>query len=153
MGAPGLPPLRIAVLPSPGLGALLCVLHLGAGALGVILPAPAWTKVLLLAAVAWSLVRCLERHALVRAPGAIVSVNVTSEGGVLARTRNGASLECEVLPSSFVSHRLTILNLRPRGTRQERHVVLCCDNVNETDLRRLRVRLRWAAPGSMNREG
>lgn len=143
----------MAVLPSPGLGALLCVLHLGAGALGVVLPAPAWTKVLLLAAVAWSLVRCLERHVLVRAPGAIVSVNVTSEGGVLARTRNGASLECDVLPSSFVSHRLTILNLRPRGTRQERHVVLCCDNVNESDFRRLRVRLRWAAPGSMNREG
>jgi hypothetical protein len=147
-----MPPLRIAVLPSPALGALLCVVHLGAGALGAILPVPVWSKVILLAAVAWSLVRCLEKNALVQTPGAIVGVDVTHEGGVTVRTRDGAWLECELLPSSFVSHRLTILNLRPLGGRRERHVVLCCGNVNETDLRRLRVRLRWAAPGSLNRE-
>ncbi len=145
-------PLRIAVLPSAGLGVALCVLHLGAGALGAILPAPGWSKAILFAAVAWSLVRCIEKHALVRAPEAIVGVDVASEGGITARTRGGTWLECELLPSSFVSHRLTILNLRPSGTRQEHHVVLCCGNVHETELRRLRIRLRWAARRPMHRE-
>ena len=138
----------MVVLPSAGLGVVLGVLHLGAGALGVLLPAPVWSKAVLLVAIAWSLINCLERHALVRAPGAIVGINVAGEGGVFARTRGGTQIECELLPSSFVSHRLTILNLLPRGSRREHHVVLCCGNVNEADFRRLRVRLRWGAPTS-----
>jgi len=145
-------PLRIAVLPSARLGVLLCVVHVGAGALGAFLPVPLWSKVALFTAVAWSLVRSLQTHALVRAPGAIVGIGLNSDGGVIAHTREGTWLECKLLPSSFVSHRLTVLNVRPRGTRRERHVVLCCGNVNEADLRRLRVRLRWAVPKSMHRE-
>ena len=141
-----MPPFRIAVLPSGRLGVILCALHGVAGTLGAMLPAPVWSKAAVLAAIAWSLITSLEKHALRRAPGAIVGVNVTREGAVTARTRKGGEFVCEVLASSFVSHRLTILNLRPRGDRRERHVIMCCGNVNEADLRRLRVWLRWAAP-------
>jgi hypothetical protein len=144
-----LPSLRIVILPSVRFGVLLCVLHLGAAALGAFLPAPLWSKTIFIAAVACSLKRCLDEVALLRAPEAIVAVNVTSEGKVIARTRDGACLECKLLPSSFVSRRLTILNLRARGTWRKRHVVLCCGNVNAGDLRRLRVWLRWAATKSV----
>ena len=147
-----MPPLRITVLPSVRLAVALCALHLVAGALGAILPAPIWSRAALLAAIAWSLITSLEKHALLRASGAIVGVNVTGEGVVTARTCRGGRLECEVLASSFVSHRLTIISLRPRGERRERHVIMCCGNVNEADLRRLRVWLRWAAPLSTNHE-
>lgn len=142
-------PLRIAVLPSARLGVLLCAVHLGAGALVALLPAPDWSKVVLLAAVAWSLTWCLQTHALVRAPGAVVSIGLKNDGGVIVHTRDGAWLECELMPSSFVSYRLTVLNLRPRGIRRERHVVLCSGNVDKADFRRLRVRLRWAVPKLM----
>jgi len=140
-----MPTLRIVILPSAGLGALLLVLHLGAAALGAWLPAPVWPKAVFLAALAWSLKRRLEDVALLRAPGAIVAICVTSDGRVLARTRDGTWLRCELLPSSFVSYRLTVLNLRAHGTHSVRNVVLCCGNVNASDLRRLRVWLRWAA--------
>jgi hypothetical protein len=144
--------LRIAILPSASLGVLLCVVHMGAGALGALLPVPLWSKAVLLTAVAWSLAWSLQTHALVRARDAIVGIGLERDGGVIAHTREGVSLACELMPSSFVSHRLTVLNVRPRGTRRERHVVLCCGNVNEADLRRLRVRLRWAVPKSMHLE-
>lgn len=145
-------PLRIAVLPSARLGMLLCAVHLGAGALVALLPAPDWSKVVLLVVVAWSLMRCLQTHALVRAPGAVVSIALKNDGGVIAHTRDGAWLECELMPSSFVSCRLTVLNLRPRGIRRERHVVLCSGNVDTADFRRLRVRLRWAVPKLMQHD-
>ena len=145
-------PLHINVLPSARLGVLLCAVHLGAGALVALLHAPDWSKVLVLVAVAWSLTRCLQTHALVRAPGAVVSFGLKNDGGVIVHMRDGASLECELMPSTFVSYRLTVLNLRPQGLRQERHVVLCSANVDQADLRRLRVRLRWAAPKSMHRD-
>lgn len=142
-----MPGLRIVVAPSVRFAALLGVLHAGVAALGAWLPVPAWPKVAFIAAVAWSLKRCLDDAALLRAPSAIVAISVTSEGKVLARARTGkAWLECELLPSSFVSHRVTILNLRARGTRRVHHVVLCCGNANADDLRRLRVWLRWAPP-------
>ena len=143
-------PLRIAVLPSARLGVLLCVLHLGAGTLGLFLPVPHWSKATLVVGIAWSLVRCLKKYALLQAPGAIVRIDMHNDGGVIAYTRERTSLECELLCSTFVSHRLTVLNLRPRSARQERHVVLCCGNVSESELRRLRIRLRWAMRDALN---
>jgi hypothetical protein len=101
---------------------------------------------------AWSLKRCLDRVALLRAPDAIVAVKVTRDGNVVARSRAYTWLECELLPSSFVSHRLTILNLRMDGIRRSREVVLCCGNVNAADLRRLRVWLRWATLKTVSRD-
>lgn len=144
--------MRIVIQPSIALGALLGVLHLAAAALGGWLPVPTWPKLAFFAAVAWSLRRALREVAFLRAPGAIVAVNVTSEGKVIVCTRSGVWLECELLPTSFVSYSLTILNLKTRASRRERHVVLCCGNVNTTDLRRLRVWLRWAASTSVSRD-
>jgi hypothetical protein len=145
--------LRIVILPSVGFAVLLGVLHLGAAALGGMLPAPAWQTAGYIAAVAWSFKRCLDEVVLLRAPGAIVAVNVSSEGKVYAQTRGGTWLESELLPSTFVSHRLTILNLKVGATRRRRHVLLCPDNVDTADFRRLRVWLRWAATKSVNCDG
>jgi toxin CptA len=137
-----IPAVRIVILPSVRLAVSLSVLHIAAAVLGGVLPVPAWPKGAFIVAVAWSLKRCLSEVALVRAPEAIV----------FCRTPGGEWLQCELLPSSFVSHSLTILNLRVRGTRRARHVVLCCDNVDTEDFRRLRIWLRWAAAASMSRD-
>jgi toxin CptA len=139
------PAMRVVILPSVRLAVSLSVLHIAAGVLSGVLPVPAWPKGAFIAAVAWSLNRCLSEVALLRAPGAIVAVNVTPDGRVFCRTPGGEWLDCKLLPSSFVSHSLTILNLRVRGNRRARHVVLCRDNVDAEDFRRLRIWLRWAA--------
>jgi len=117
--------------------------------LGGSLLSPVWLKAAIVTAVVWSFRQCLGEVALLRAPGAIVAVTISRDGKVLCRSRSGAWLEYELLPSSFVSHRLTILNLRVRGSRRARHVVLCGDNTDADDLRRLRVWLRWAAGKSV----
>lgn len=143
------PTLRLVIHPSPGLAACLSALHLAAGLLGGSLLSPVWLKAAIVTAVVWSFRQCLGEVALLRAPGAIVAVTISRDGKVLCRSRSGAWLEYELLPSSFVSHRLTILNLRVRGSRHARHVVLCGDNTDADDLRRLRVWLRWAAGKSV----
>lgn len=146
-----MPTLRVTVLPSVRLAALLCVLHLAAGALACWLALPLWLKAAFVVAVAWRLRRCLDEVALLRARRAIVAVAISGEGTVIACTRGGAVLECELLPSSFVSYRFTVLNLRPREGRRAWRVVLCCGNIDSDDLRRLRVWLRWAAGKTLNR--
>ena len=138
-----MPSLYVVIGPSVMLAALLSVVHLGTAVLWLILPVSAWAKAALTATVAWSLKRCMDGVALLRTPGAIVAISITNEEKIIAATRGGAWLECDLLPSSFVSYRLTILNLRARGTGREHHVVLCCGNVNTTDVRRLRIWLRW----------
>ncbi len=140
-----MPALRIAILPSARLAVLLGILHLAAAGLACWVPLPVWPKAVFVIVVAWRLRSCLDEVALLRAPGAIVTVQVTGEGRVIAYTRGGARLECELLPSSVVSYGLTILNLRTAKARRPRHVVACCGNVDCDDLRRLRVWLRWAA--------
>lgn len=143
--------LRVTILPSVPLAALLSVLHLAAGVLVCWLPLPLWPKAAFVVAAAWCLRRCLDEVALLRAPRAIVAVDIAGGGRVILRTRGGAVLECELLPSSFVSYGFTVLNLRAREARRARHVVLCCGNVDSADLRRLRVWLRWAAGKTLNR--
>ncbi len=146
-----MPALRVMILPSVRLAVLLSVLHLGVGALVCWLPLPLWPKAAFVVAAAWCLRHGLDEVALLRAARAIVAVEITREGRVIACTRGGAALECRLLASSFVSYRFTVLNLRPRDGRRARHVVLCCGNVNFADLRRLRVWLRWAAGTTLYR--
>lgn len=143
---------RLAIFSSPCLAGALSVLHVAAGALAAVMPVPIVWKVIFIVAVLCSLIHCLRHEVLLRAPGAIVSVNITREGRVFCRTRRGDWLDCELLPSTFVSHRLTILNLKVRETQRTRHIVLCGDNVEPADFRRLRAWLRWAAPTSVSRD-
>lgn len=140
-----LKPLQIVVLPSPRLAVLLSILHLGAATTAMLVPIPVWLKLVLTVVVAWSLRHALDDVALLRTRRATTVLRVNGKGHLFAQTRGGAWLECELLPSSYVSSGLTILNLRDRCHRQLRHVVLCCGNANSADVRRLRTWLRWGA--------
>jgi toxin CptA len=136
---------RIAILPSVRLSALLCIAHLAAVA-GIGWSTVAlWPKVLLIGFVAASLVYLLARYAALHTGDAIVALEIHDDGVISYQTRLGDWVDCSVLGSSFVSHRLTIVNLRPHGRRSARHVILVPDNVDARDFRRLRIWLRWAA--------
>ena len=139
-----MPVQRIAITPSVRLAMALCVLHLAAGGAAWLAPIPLWLKAVLTLAIAISLVYFLSRTAMLHAAEAVVALEIGDNGRMSFQTRQGKWRECELLGSSFVSPRLTILNLKLAGVRRVRHVVLVPDNVAAADFRRLRTWLRWA---------
>jgi toxin CptA len=134
---------RIAVAPSVMLASVLSALHLAAAGLLWIVPLPVLGKLLFTGAVAISLIYYMARDASLHASHSIVALEIRDGGSVLLQTRRGDWLEGELLDSSYVSPRLTIINFRPRGRWAMRRVVLMPDNVDSEDFRYLRTRLRW----------
>jgi toxin CptA len=134
--------LRIPVGPSARIAVGLSATHFASAALLWLVPLAAWAQALLTLAIAASLVYLMARHALLHAPHSIVTLQ-TRDAAVSLQARNGDWLEGDVLDSSYVSPRLTIVNFRPRGRRRARHVILVPDNVDPRDFRRLRTWLRW----------
>ena len=136
---------RIAIRPSAQIAIGLCVAHAAAAAVVWVSPISLEVKTAVTLAIAWSLVYGLVRKAALQAAEAVVALEVSEDGRISLQTRRGDWLDCEMLSSSYVSPRLTILNLKPAGARSTRHVLLVPDNVDAQDFRRLRTWLRWAA--------
>jgi hypothetical protein len=134
--------MRIAVAPSALLAVGLGATHFAAATLLWLVPLPAEGKAALTLAIAASLVYLLARNALLHAPDSIVGLEAR-DGTVLLQTRSGEWLEGDVLGSSYVSPRLTIVNFKLRGKRRVRHVILVVDNVDPREFRRFRTWLRW----------
>jgi len=134
---------RISVSPSVRLATAICVVHFLAVVLLWLVPLPAPGKSVITVAIAVSLVFFLARDAALHATNAIVALEIRGDDTVSYRTRSGEWVDCELLGSSYVSPRLTIVNLRPHGRRRTRRVILVPDNVDPRDFRRLRMWLRW----------
>ena len=140
-----MPVQRIAIRPSAVLAMALCAAHAAAAAALWLAPVAIWAKAPLTIAMAVSLVYSLSRKAALHAAEAIVGLEIAEDGRMSFQTRGGEWRVCELLGSSYVSPRLTVLNLKPQGGRRVRHVVLVPDNVDAGDFRRLRTWLRWGA--------
>jgi toxin CptA len=136
-------PQRIAITPSVWIAAALCLAHAAAAVLLWLMPIPVMGKLALTLAVALSLVFFVARDAALHAAQSIVALEIRDGGEAAFQTRRGDWLDCEVLGSSYVSPRITIVNLRPRLRWGTRRVVLVPDNVDPRDFRRLRTWLRW----------
>jgi toxin CptA len=134
---------RVAISPSVRLAVALCLVHSIAAALLWLVPIPAPGKAAFTLAIAISLVYFLARDATLHATHAIVALEFDDSGTVFFQTRAGGRVECELLGSSYVSPRLTIVSMRPRDRAGTRRVVLVEDNVEPRDFRRLRTWLRW----------
>ncbi|MGH8662734.1 MAG: protein YgfX [Burkholderiales bacterium] len=141
-----IPALRVELRASRALACALALAHAAAaGAAMVALPqwyARVLAGVALLANACWT----LRRHALLRAPGAVVALDFRGECECSIARRDGSRLGCRVQGSSYVSTWLVVLHLEEPGRRLLRYVVLAPDSVAPDRLRRLRVRLRWASP-------
>jgi toxin CptA len=140
---------RIAISPSVSLAAALCAAHVAAAIVLWLIPIPVMGKLALTMAVALSLIFFVARDAALHAPHSIVALEIRDGGEAALQTRRGDWHDCEVLGSSYVSPRLTIVNLRPRRRRGSRRLILLPDNVDPRDFRRLRVWLRWKAGESV----
>jgi len=126
------------------------VVHLAAAVALWLAALPLWLKAASSLAIAGSLAWPLLSRAALRGADAIVALEVTESGRLSFLTRRGEWRACELLGSTYVSPRLTILNLKPEGGRLARSVVLVPDNVDAGEFRRLRAWLRWGTRTEVN---
>lgn len=138
---------NISVRPSVRLAIGLCAAHLAAAGLLWLLPLPLLAKGAVTMAIAFSLVYLLARDAALHAANAIVALELKDSGGIAFRTRDGSWVDSELSDSSYVSPGLTIVVLRPHGTRRTRRAVILPDSVDARDFRRLRMWMRWKHEG------
>jgi len=134
---------RVSVSPSVLLAAVACGAHFVAAVLLWLMPFPVAGKSVITLAMAVSLVYILARDAALHATNAIIALEIGEDDAVSYQTRAGEWVNCELLESSYVSPRLTIVNLQPHRRRWQRRVILVPDNVDPLDFRRLRMWLRW----------
>ena len=135
--------LNIRLKPSGYLTLLLSVAHTIAIGLVLALPLPIELKLVTTLVFCVSLVFYLKRNARLAAPNSIIALEVKEDCTCAIETRSGKRLDCILLPTSYVSVSLTILNLKADGEMLARHVVILPDSLNPEDFRKLRVLLRW----------
>lgn len=135
--------LDIRLKPSGYLTLLLSATHAIAIGLFLVLSLPIWLKVAAILAFCTSLVFYLKRNAWLAAPNSIIALEIKDDYTGAIETRGGKRLDCILLPTSYVSASLTVLNLKADGERMARHVVILPDAINSEDFRKLRVLLRW----------
>ena len=135
--------LNIRLKPSGYLTLLLSAAHTIAICLVLALPLPIGLKLVTTLVFCVSLVFYLKRNARLAAPNSIVALEIMEDCACAIETRSGKRLDCILLPTSYVSASLTILNLKADGEMLARHVVILPDSINPEDFRKLRVLLRW----------
>ena len=86
---------------------------------------------------AWHLAQALQRGA-----GSVRALELAAKGDARWQDGSGQWHEADILPSSYVSSWLVVVNLGAGGARG-RSVVLLPDCAVAEELRRLRVWLRW----------
>ena len=140
-----LKPIRLALRPSRRLACLLGAAGAAACAAILLLPALPWVKLALAAVVAAVTFYHLGRDALLRMPGSIVALEVTSNGELRCLSRNGAWLDVSARGDSFVTPWLTVLNLTEPGKQLSKRAILLSDSGDANVFRSLRVWLRWGS--------
>lgn len=137
---PHLAMLRLRLRPSRQLAWLIGAGHTAAGSLCWVAPIPWWLSLGLSLGVGVSL--GFSVHRIVRGWNGL---ELKPDGTVAVQDWQGRWAEARILGSSFVSPRLTILNLALAGTRLPRSLVVAPDALPAEEFRRLRVWLRWRA--------
>jgi toxin CptA len=137
------PPLDLRPRPSSRLAFLLLVIHAAAAAVAVALPLDWPWRVLLLSAVLLSGAYLTAGHWLRRLPWSVREALWQPDGAWTLTLGSGRQVEARLLPSTYVSPVLVVLNFRRSGWRPC-SLVLFPDALDPDLLRRLRVRLRLA---------
>lgn len=72
--------------------------------------------------------------------------------GTASMRLNGEWQAARVLPDSLASPWLTIMRIRPTGTRTTHSMVILPDSLEADEFRKLRVWLKWRATTAMHQE-
>lgn len=135
--------MKITLRPSRILTAILVLAHGAAIAMVALAGMPLWLELIAIAALVASLVFDVRQTALLRAPDALITLEIASDDRLSIQTRRGEWIECEVLGSTYVTSFLTILNLKVIDSGKNTRAVLLPDSLDAEDFRKLRVWLRW----------
>ena len=136
-------PLRIRPRASRRLAAFLLTTHLAALAVVFALALDLYLSVGLAAAVLLAFGYSVGSHLLYLVPSAVREVTWGSDGVWTLTLVSGEQIEARLLPSTYVTGHLLVLNFR-RGRWWARSLVLLADSLDINLLRRLRARLRLA---------
>lgn len=90
----------------------------------------------------------IAQDALILLPWSFTALVLNSQGELLVVQKDGLVSMAGVLPSSFVTAYLTVLNLKTGTSRWRRNLLLTPDRVDAEAFRQLRVWLRWGYRGS-----
>ena len=135
------PPLRLKPRPSRRLAAYLLVVHCAALAVVLAIPLDWYWRTGLAALVLAGLIFAVAAHVLYLVPWAVREVSWASDGTWWLTLVSGDLVKARLLPSTYVTGRLLVLNFRC-GRWWPRAMVLLPDALDADLLRRLRVRLR-----------
>ena len=136
--------LHIEAGPSRYLSAYLCLIHSAAAVVVWLLATGALAGFFLFAAIAASLAHGLCVHGWRCAGRSIVAADYNESGDWILYTGDGAELTGRLLPSTFCTLFLVVLNFRT-GRARFRSLVLAPDAASRENLRGLRVYLRRKA--------
>jgi toxin CptA len=134
---------RVTLKPSLYLALLLTTAHVACAGLLIPLDMPFWVKLALAGLIAVSLTHSLRHHALRRSLSSFIAVEVREDDRAAVQTRDGEWHDARVLPTTYVSAVLTVINLRIPPRLLARHAVIVPDGIVAEDFRLLRVALRW----------
>ena len=135
--------MKITLRPSRILTAILVLAHGAAIAMVALAGMPFWLELIAIAALVASLVFDVRQTALLRAPDAVITLEIASDDKLSIQTRRSEWIECEVLGSTYVTSFLTILNLKGPDSGRNTRAVILPDSLDAEDFRKLRVWLRW----------
>ena len=135
--------LRVEIGRSRWLAGWLAVGHLAAFALLMPLVPPPWAIALAAVILIASAAHGIFLHAWQRLPHSIAELEIADDCKLTLRNVGGTWREAVLLPSSFVTPYLTILNFRHPDERRARSLVILPDRGKPDLFRRLRVLLRW----------
>ena len=141
----------IKLSPSLWLAGTLTAMHGMALTLIWLLPFDLWLKITAVLLLLASLIYHVRRDAMRTSRNAILALQFSPECRCSAQIGSGDWFDAQLLPTSFVSPYLTILNLRFDHARLVKHVVILPDAIDAEQFRRLRVLLRWRCGKELGR--
>lgn len=135
-------PIRLDFKPSMRLTLVLAVAALLACLALAVIGVAFWVKLLAMTAVLTATLYHVL-YALQHMSRSCIVLSMDSKGAWQLLTRGGDRYPATILPSSFVTPDLTVLNCSLAGKRLQYHLVILPDAVDADAFRRMRVWLRW----------
>jgi len=136
--------------PSRLLALYLLVTHVAASLVVLLVDWPHWVETALLASIALSLIHCLSSHVYRVWANAVQSALWDADGLWWLRNGSDQRVRAKLLPDSYVTLNLVILNFKTG--RRRRSLILTRDSVDKETLRILRVRLRLEYQQTLHQE-
>lgn len=138
--------IHVNLQPSYLLAAILIASHCMAIIIIWLLALAIANKILVTIVITFSCVYYLRQDALLLANNAVIAFELFEKMQSKITTRSGKSIQCLIIPDSFVTSTLTVIIFKlekPLWLLNFYSVVILPDRIEKNEFRRLRIWLRW----------